>query len=254
MKFKKFITTIIVSSLSFTMLALNAGAAESIANANMEDGGYEIDVLTELGDAVKDVYGIEINITPTGEVLADDINGNLAVCAPSTNGWDERLWSKTTSNVQYDGSSIRWEKGQPVFAETDYAESGYCKFLLHSYWGTFNVNSYTYLDQDGNAVGNTFSAGEEVIDETPAEDDVETEAADEDVSADEETEESDDFGFTEAEDVAAVSESAPVAGTDDSTEEGEKSQNPVTGVTDIAVISVLAVVSLGGVLVFKKKK
>lgn len=134
-------------------LAVQAGAAEMLVNANMEDGGYEIDAMLELGDAVRDVYGVEFYVTPAGEVPVEDINGNLAVCCPTTYGWDQRAFSITTASVSYDGSTIRWEKGAPVFAEKDYAsDEPYCKFLLHSYWGTFEVNGYAYLDADGNVI------------------------------------------------------------------------------------------------------
>jgi hypothetical protein len=157
MKLKRLSAILIVCALMMSFTAVPAGA-RLITNAN-DDGYYKAYAMDDLSreDFLR-LVGINWYIRPT-----DASFGGVTVISSSLPGgnWLDTEFGDggagkpiTATAVEGEDGVYRvrhWSRGaDPVFNATVFeGENGYALFALASYWGTFEVVRYEWLDATG---------------------------------------------------------------------------------------------------------
>ncbi|MCL2696858.1 MAG: hypothetical protein FWE74_02105 [Oscillospiraceae bacterium] len=169
MKSKKFLAVLIICILSMSIMSIPAGA-RLITNAN-DDGYYKAYAIEDLtAEDFLRVAGINWFIKP-----ADASFGGVTVISsslPGSNWLDTEFGDAgagkpiTATAVEGEDGVYRirhWSRGaSPTFEASLLEGEKYAQYVLGSYWGTFEVVRYEWLDSAGNVIQKKGAAAPEL--------------------------------------------------------------------------------------------
>lgn len=160
-------SVVAVSAMSVAAFAASAVTfTDKTGKASLSDAGGKgdntrvmwnvVDVLPE-GIAIDSVYGVTINFS--GEVDLEAGMGGSFIFSTKGNNWNGKNWANADSDINYnvDNKTMTRLETEPFFTETDISgnEGEYAQIVIDAWWGSgdLTVESLSFLDKDGNALG-----------------------------------------------------------------------------------------------------
>lgn len=163
MKLKKLLAAVTAAALAVTTMAVTSfTASAAIANGNGatlepfwgSNGQYMVKYGAELSSAQwKECYGISFNVS-FADGVGESFGGKLSHTKISSVSLE---YNNTDAIIDGDNAVISYKSSSPLDAAGEQYNT-WSYFLFESWWGNdMTVNSYTFLDKDGNDLKETFT-------------------------------------------------------------------------------------------------
>lgn len=165
MKLKKLLAAVTAAALAVTTMAVTSfTASAAIANGNGatlepdwgSNGQYMVKYGAELSSAQwKECYGISFNVSFADGIGEDgSFGGKISHTAISS---FSKEYNNTDATIDGDTAVISYKSSSPLDADGTHHNT-WSYFMFESWWGNdMTVDSYTFLDKDGNDLKVTFT-------------------------------------------------------------------------------------------------
>lgn len=161
MKLKKLLAAVTAAALAVTTMAVTSfTASAAITNENGSSlepewgsGKYLVKYGNDLSKAQwKECYGISFNVS-FADGVGESFGGKLSHSSISSYSLE---YNNSNATISGDSAVISHKSSSPLDADGEWYNTWSC-FIFESYWGNdMTVDSYTYLDKDGNDLKQTF--------------------------------------------------------------------------------------------------